>query len=73
MLNAALDSGASDFQVEDDSFVVVTEKNNFDSVRNSLVSQGFEPFSSELSMIPQFYQKIESEEMKNKILNYYCY
>lgn len=70
LLNAALDSGASDFQVEDESFVVITEKTNFDSVRSSLISKGFEPFSSELSMIPQFYQKIESEEMKNKVLNF---
>lgn len=70
LFNAASELGASDFQVEEDAFVVITEKNNFDSVKNSLISKGFEPFSSELSMIPQFYQKIENKEMKNKVLNF---
>ena len=70
LLDASLEAGASDFQTEEDSFVVITEKNDFDSVRNSLISKGFEPFSSELSMIPKFYQKIKDEYTKKKVLNF---
>lgn len=70
LLNAALESGASDFQTEDDSYVVITEKNYFDSVKKKLLSMNFEPFSSELSMIPQFYQKVEENEMKKKVQNF---
>ena len=70
ILNAALDSGASDFQTEDDSYVVITEKNDFDIVKKKLLSMNFEPFSSELSMIPKFYQKVEGNEMIKKVQNF---
>ena len=68
LLNAALDSGASDFQTEDDSCIVITEKSDFDSVKKKLSSMNFEPFSSELAMIPTSYVKVD-EENKKKVQN----
>lgn len=68
-LNAALEAGASDFQPDDDSFVVITEKNDFENVKKNLINLGFDNFTSELSMIPKSYQKIEDDKTKQKVLN----
>lgn len=67
--NIAIEAGASDFKPKKDSFVIITEKNNFEKVKNNLINSGFENFTSELSMIPKSYQKIEDEKTKQKVLN----
>ena len=70
LMSAAIDAGASDFQSDGDSFVVISEKANFENVKKSLSNQGFDNFTSELSMIPKIYQKPENEESKQKVLNF---
>ncbi len=59
---AALDAGAEDFIVEDEYFEIITEPEDFTSVRETLESQGFEFASAEVTMIPQNYVKLTDPE-----------
>lgn len=70
LMDAVCDSGASDFHLDDSSLIVECEKSNFENVKRNLSNKGFDNFMSELSMIPSFYQKIEDEEVKQKVLNF---
>lgn len=58
----ALDAGASDFSEEDDSYVIITEPDNFAEVRDKLAEQGIQFASAEVTMIPQNYVKLTNEE-----------
>ncbi|NLM76113.1 MAG: YebC/PmpR family DNA-binding transcriptional regulator [Clostridiaceae bacterium] len=58
VMSAALDAGASDFSAEDEYFEILTEVNDFTSVREALEKQGYEFASAELTMLPQNYVKL---------------
>jgi len=62
VMSAALDAGASDFSVEDEYFEILTEPNDFTSVREALEKQGYEFASAELTMLPQNYVKLTDPE-----------
>ena len=53
LMEAALEAGAEDMQVDDDTFEVITAPDQFHEVRDSLVKAGFEPNSAEIVMLPQ--------------------
>ena len=69
-MSLALDSGAKDFQSDEDDFIIISEKQDFESVKKKLISKGVDNFESELSMIPKFYQKLDNDEAKQKVLNF---
>lgn len=52
VMNAAIEAGAEDVQIEDDQIVVYTEPNDFLSVRDAIESAGLEPAVAEITMIP---------------------
>ncbi|MDR2074590.1 MAG: YebC/PmpR family DNA-binding transcriptional regulator [Oscillospiraceae bacterium] len=67
IMEDAVESGAVDFQTEDDNFIVITEKSEYESARKSLEFKGYKFYSSEISMVPTNYLTIEEENLKKQI------
>ena len=68
----AMDAGAEDFAEEEDSFEVVTDPDDFSKVRETLEEAGIPMMSAEVTMIPQTYVELTSEQdvkMMNRILD----
>ncbi len=61
MMLLALEAGAEDLQVEEDSFEIITDPAQLESVRGFLVEQGIAISSAEISMIPQTTVSVEGE------------
>ena len=63
---AALDAGALDFIEEEDSYEVLTDPNDFDTVREALEAEGITFASAEITRIPQTYVTLTDEtDIKN--------
>ncbi len=62
LLEAALDAGAEDVVEGEESLDVVTTAQDFESVRNELVSAGFEPDNAEISMEPGSTVAVEGKD-----------
>ncbi len=58
----AMDCGADDFEAEDDMFTVYTDPDDFNAVADALTAKGYTFVSAQIEMVPQNYQKLESEE-----------
>ena len=72
MMMIALDAGAEDFADEEDSYEVLTDPAEFETVRKALEDAGVPMASAEVSMIPQTYVTLTDEtDLKNinKILD----
>ncbi|MBP3718925.1 MAG: YebC/PmpR family DNA-binding transcriptional regulator [Eubacterium sp.] len=62
LMMMALDAGAEDFAEEEDSFEIITAPNDFSDVRAALEKEGIVMASAEVTMIPQNYVAVASEE-----------
>lgn len=72
LMMTALDAGAEDFAAEDDSFEVITSPDDFSAVREALEAAGVIMASAEVTMIPQTYSELTSDDdikKMNKILD----
>jgi len=72
LMMTALDSGAEDFAVEEDSYEITTDPDEFGAVREALEAAGIPMASAEVTMIPQTYTSLTSEEdikKMNKLLD----
>lgn len=58
----ALDSGADDFQTDEETFQIYTDPAEFGSVREALEKAGFEFASAEIEMVPQNYITLSNED-----------
>jgi len=58
----ALDAGAEDFSEEEDSYEILTSPEDFSAVREALEKEGVPMISAEVTMIPQNYVTLSSEE-----------
>ena len=67
IMMTALDAGAEDFAEEEDSYEVVTAPDDFETVRKALEDAGVEMASAEVTMIPQNYVELSSEDDIKKI------
>ena len=56
----AMDAGADDFEAEEDCFTIYTQPDDFNDVVAKLDKYTF--VSAQIEMVPQNYQKLESEE-----------
>ena len=61
MMTLALDAGADDFQSEGSTYEIYTSPGAFDTVLEAIKAKGIEPMSSEISMVPQNYIKVEGK------------
>lgn len=72
LMMTALDAGAEDFGVEEDSFEITTSPDDFSAVRETLEAAGIPMASAEVTMIPQTYTSLTNEEdikKMNKLLD----
>ncbi len=63
LMMMALDAGAEDFSDEEDSFEIITDPDDFSSVRETLEKEGVPMASAEVTMIPQNYVALTDETM----------
>ena len=57
----ALDAGAEDFSEEEDSYEVITDPDEFSSVREALEKENIPMASAEVTMIPQNWVELTDE------------
>jgi len=72
LMMTALDAGAEDFAVEEDSFEITTAPDDLGMVREALEAAGIPMASAEVTMIPQTYTALTNEEdvkKMNKLLD----
>ncbi|MEA1909882.1 MAG: YebC/PmpR family DNA-binding transcriptional regulator [Patescibacteria group bacterium] len=67
---AALEAGASDWMLEDDSWEVHTPPKELDSVKTKLEAAGFKVEESNLGLVPKNKTTIDDAKLAEKILNF---
>ena len=67
VFESALDCGAEDFEVEEDTFLIFTDPTELMSVKDKLEEKGFSIHSAEVEMVPKNLQKVEKKDVE-KIL-----
>ena len=67
VFESALDCGAEDFEVEEDTFLIFTDPTELISVKDKLEEKGFSIHSAEVEMVPKNLQKVEKKDVE-KIL-----
>ncbi len=65
LMEKSLEAGAEDFIVEEDGFVIITDTENYESVKQNLIDEGYTLFSSEITMIPQNFTAINEDQQKS--------
>ena len=58
----AMDSGADDFEAEEDCFTVYTTPDDFNAVADALTAKGYQFASAQIEMVPQNYVKLSPED-----------
>lgn len=58
----ALEAGAEDFKVEDDSYEIVSDPDDFDGIKETLEKNGVQMAMAEVTMIPQSTINLEGKE-----------
>lgn len=72
LMMVALDAGAEDFVEEEDSFEILTNPDDFSVVRESLEKTGIPMAQADVTMIPQTWVELKSDQdikMMNRILD----
>ena len=72
LMMMALDAGAEDFSDEEDSYEIITSPEDFSAVREALEAENIPMASAEVTMIPQTWATLTSEEdikKMNRILD----
>lgn len=72
LMMLALDAGAEDFSEEEDSYEIITAPDDFTAVREALEKENIPMASAEVTMIPQNYVELNTEEdikKMNRILD----
>ena len=67
LMTLAIDAGADDFSSEESNYEIYTSPESFDPVLKALKSKSIEPMSSEISMIPENYIKVEGKSPQQVI------
>ncbi len=62
LMMIVLEAGAEDFSEEEDSFEILTDPDDFSSVRENLEKAGIVMASADVSMIPQTWNELKSEQ-----------
>ena len=67
LMMMALDAGAEDFNEEDDCYEITAAPDDFDAVNEALTNDGITFASAEVTMIPQTYVELTSEDDLKKM------
>ncbi len=65
----ALESGAEDFKEEGGSYIILTAPENFETVKNRMIEQGFVLATAEVTMVPQNTIAVTDQEEAKKLLD----
>ena len=58
----AMEAGADDFEADGDVFTIYTDPDDFNAVAEAMGKKGYTFVSAQIEMVPQNYQKLDSEE-----------
>ena len=58
----AMDSGADDFEAEEDCFTVYTTPDDFNAVADALTAKGYSFVSAQIEMVPGEYKKLDNPD-----------
>jgi transcriptional/translational regulatory protein YebC/TACO1 len=58
----AMDCGADDIETEEECFTIYTLPDDFNAVAEAMAQKNYTFVSAQIEMVPQNYQKLESEE-----------
>jgi len=67
LMTLAIDAGADDFTSDETNYEIYTSPEAFDKVLNALKAKSIQPQTSEVSMIPQNYIKVEGKTAQQVI------
>lgn len=67
VMEVAVDAGAQDVQAEGDAFEIVTEPQDFESVRKAVEEKGWKIELAELTMIPQNTIRLEGKKAEQML------
>ncbi|MBR6546258.1 MAG: YebC/PmpR family DNA-binding transcriptional regulator [Clostridia bacterium] len=67
LMETALEAGASDYSGEDGIFEIITEPDDLSAVSEALTAAGYTLSSAEVSMVPNTYAKLTSDEDKKRM------
>lgn len=67
VMEAALEAGADDFNVDGDAFEITTSPDEVDAVAEALRAAGYEIVSAEAEKIPSMYVQLTDEEQVRKM------
>lgn len=67
LMMLALDAGAEDFSEQEDSFELLTAPEDFEKVRSALEAEKIPMAEAEITMLPQNYVELTTEEDLNNI------
>lgn len=67
LMMIALDAGAEDFAEEEDSFEIITAPDDFSAVREALEAEKIPMASAEVTMVPQTWVELTTDEDIKKI------
>lgn len=67
LMMLALDAGAEDFSEQEDSFELLTAPEDFEKVRSALEAEKIPMAEAEITMLPQNYVELTTEEDLNSI------
>jgi YebC/PmpR family DNA-binding regulatory protein len=65
----ALEAGAEDFKDEDNSYVIITAPENFESIKDKFLEQDLDLATAEVTMVPTSTIRIEEAEGAAKVLD----
>ena len=68
ILEAALECGADDFEVEEDMYLISTDPAELMQVKDQLESKGYEINSAEVEMVPKNLKEVEKKDV-DRVLN----
>ena len=67
LMETALEAGASDYSSEDGIYEIITEPDDLSAVSEALTAAGYTLSSAEVSMVPNTYAKLTSDEDKKRM------
>ena len=70
LFEIAIEAGADDMQDQGEVFEIFTSPENFEAVSDAIKAAGIEPQAAEVSMIPQNYIKLETDDAKTMMKLY---
>ena len=67
LMEKALDAGAEDFSEEEDSFEIITDPDDLETVRKALEDEKIPMVSAEVTRLPQNYVEVTDEDAVKRL------